>query len=136
MAHHYYLYGPQWLVEGAAQFLEAYTRDLVGAESIEKRIEYLDTSGGCDRNNIQEHIDDYGGRYCNYALGERFILAMYETIGREAVSEALRTLHEQTGYLNEHIIYYAFCRAFLPGWTTPSGPPTAAITAAPSWTQS
>ena len=36
IGHYYYLQGHSWLREGVANLLEAYTRDQIGVESIEK----------------------------------------------------------------------------------------------------
>ena len=118
IAHHYYLYGPAWLSEGAAQFLEAYTIARTGGEELEQRLAYLESSGGCDRENLQQHIDDYGGVSCSYVLGEKFLLAMHAALGQEAVSAALRDLYTQSlffVYLDEDTIYHAFLSNTPPG---------------------
>ncbi len=111
IGHHYYLVGPAWLTEGAAQFLEAYTLAQTGGDSLEQRLEYLESSEGCDRKNIQLQIEDWGGKQCDYYIGERFLLAMYAAMGREALSAALSDLHSQSltkPYLDEETIYQAF----------------------------
>ena len=111
IGHHYHLRGPAWLSEGVAQFLEAHTLAQTGGESLEQRLGYLESSGRCGRENIQQHIDDWGGEQCNYDLGERFLLATYAALGQEAVSAALRDLYIQSlffVYLDEETIYQAF----------------------------
>ena len=111
IGHYYRLHGPNWLSEGAAQFLEAYTLAQTGREGLERRLAQLESSGACSRENIQLHIDHYGGERCDYDLGEKFLLALYATLGEEAVSAALRDLYTQSlfsVYLNEEIIYTAF----------------------------
>ena len=118
IAHHYHLHGPAWLSEGAAQFLEAYTIARTGGEGLEQRLAHLESSGGCDRENLQQHIDDYGGVSCNYVLGEKFLLAMHAALGQEAVSAALRDLYTQSlffVYLDEETIYQAFLSNTPPG---------------------
>ena len=116
LGHLYHLLGPRWLVEGTADFLRSYTRDKIGEESIEQRLAHLESyeqsPGGCDKENIQQHLDDWRPSYCDYYLGEVFLLAMYTTIGAEGVSAALRdlqiqtTLYGSTGH--EDLIYQAF----------------------------
>ena len=111
LGHYYDLRGHRWLYEGAAQFLEAYTRERVGTETLEQRSANLVSAGGCGRTNIQQQLDDPAGRYCDYYLGERFMLAMYEALGRDVVSAALRDMYMQSLFfvdLNEDIIYQAF----------------------------
>ena len=118
IGHHYHLHGPAWLSEGVAQFLEAYTLAQTGGEELEQRLAYLASSGGCDRENIQQHIDDRGGELCNYDLGEKSLLAMYAALGQEAVSAALRDLYTQSlfsVYLDEETIYQAFLSNTPPG---------------------
>ena len=118
IGHHYYLKGPDWIKEGVAQFLEAYTLAQTGGEELEQRLTYLESSGGCDRENIQQHIDDRGGELCDYDLGEKFLLATYAALGQEAVSAALRDLYTQSlffVYLDEETIYYAFLSNTPPG---------------------
>ena len=118
VGHHYHLRGPTWLSEGVAQFFEARTLAQTGGESLEQRFAYLESSGRCGRENIQQHIDDWGGNQCNYDLGERFMLAMYAALGQEAVSAALRDMYAQSQffeYLDEETIFHAFLSNTPPG---------------------
>ena len=111
IGHYYDLYGPSWLSEGAAQFLEAYVIAQDGRVGLEQRLMTLESSRRCDRENIQQHIDDRGWAHCDYELGEKFILATHEAVGPETVSAALRELYERSQffeYLDEDTIYYAF----------------------------
>ena len=110
LAHHYYLHGPQRLKEGLANFLEAYTLAQIAGEGLEGRLTQLQAVD-CGREDIQQHIDRYGGGNCDYHLGEQFILGMYLTLGREPVAAAIRDLHAQSMrsvYLNEETIFHAF----------------------------
>ena len=118
IGHYYHLRAHQWLVEGTANFLEAYTLALTSteadrewfAEGIAERLMHLE-SRGCGRDNIRQHLDDHGGAQCSYDLGERFLLAMYIAVGPEAVSAALRELYTQSllfVYLDEDTIYHVF----------------------------
>ncbi len=101
LGHFYTPITPRWLSEGGAEFLTAYTRDKVGTESIEQRLAYLESPEGisretnCDKENIQQHLDDYRPDDCDYYLGEQFLLAMYTTLGEEGVSASLRNLFSQ-----------------------------------------
>ena len=111
VAHHYGLEGRPWLSEGVAQFFEAYMLARTGGQSLEERLASIDTYDRCERENIQQHIDDYGGRLCNYDLGEKFMLAMYAALGQEPMSAALRELYTKSllsVYLDEDTIYHAF----------------------------
>lgn len=110
ISHHYSLSGHPWLSEGAAQFIEAFTRDRLGVESISQRVAHLD-EGGCGRENIAAHIGEYGGDQCDYYLGERFFLAVHEALGQDVISAALRELYGRSQFfefLDEDTIYYAF----------------------------
>ena len=114
LAHHYYLNGPNWLSEGMANFLEAYAlahvNDPVPHTALQQRLSSLDATG-CGRDDIQQHIDDYGGENCDYNLGERFFLASYLALGQQPVAAAIRDLHAQsmrTIYLDEQTIFHAF----------------------------
>ena len=111
IAHYYHLYGPRWLVEGTANFLEAYVLDWTGAEKIDDRSEYLELNSACRKENIQQHIDNRGQPQCDYDLGEQFLYAMYRALGSEVTSAALRDLHAQSllnVYLSEDTIFHAF----------------------------
>ena len=111
IAHYYYLSGPRWLREGTANFFETYVLDRTGNESIEERRERLESDSGCDKDNIQQHIDDWAANQCDYDLGERFLLAMYANLGSKVMSAALRDLHARSmrlEYLSEDVIYHAF----------------------------
>ena len=117
LGHYYILNGHQWLVEGTAELMQAYTRHQLGTESIEQRIDELE-KGGCSKENIQQHIDDGGDDHCNYHLGERFMLAMYQGLGLDAVSAALGELYDLSQrfeYLDEDVIYQAFLSNAPPG---------------------
>ena len=117
ISHHYQLSGHPWLSEGAAQFLEAYTLDRLGMESIDRRIAHLN-EGGCGRENIAAHIREYGGEQCTYYLGERFFHAVYQVLGQDAVAAALRELYFRSmhfEFLDEDAIYHAFRANTPPG---------------------
>ena len=117
LGHYYSLNGHKWLVEGTAELMQAHTRHQLGTESIEQRIDELE-KGGCSKENIQQHIDDDRDNHCNYHLGERFLIAMYQGLGPNAVSAALGELYDLSQlfeYLDEDIIYQAFLSNAPPG---------------------
>ena len=124
--HLFYAYSsPRWLREGSAEFMTAYTRDKLGRESIEQRLAYLGSPEGmsretdCDKQNLQQHMDDYKPDSCDYYLGELFLLAMYTILGEEGVSAALRDLHSQVietrSSPHEDLIYQTFAKYAPPG---------------------
>ena len=105
VAHYYFRgnIGPQWLVEGGANFLELYTLERIGRLSIatsqssvwqlvEKRClnEGIDT---IQELNRRTNRDGFSPHSCAYVLGEYFLIRLYETIGKDALSAALRELH-------------------------------------------
>ena len=109
--HCYFNQESEWLVEGTASFLEAYTVARNGGETLEERLAYLESSSECDKENIWEHINPYSGGVCDYDLGEKFMLGMYGALGEEAVSAALRELYTLSRIferMNHDLIYYAF----------------------------
>ena len=112
MAHYYYLHAPFWLTEGVAQFLESYTIAGGNATEIEKRLMTLEEPiGDCNRDNIQQHLDNRGERHCYYHLGEKFMLGMYLTVGQETVAATLRDIYERSRFLerfDEEAVYQAF----------------------------
>ena len=164
---HYYFHGrnsPEWFREGAAEFLESYSlhvsdnASLRTAYSAAQRnvARYCSPSGVTNVVQWLEPPPDPTGvgvmgpdlrglGHCHYPLGESFILGMYEALGHEVVSPALRELYsvgESSGALvTEDEIYQAFLSNTPteqqdefrdlysrlhggppPGWT-PTGPP-------------
>ena len=121
LGHFYSPITPRWLSEGGAEFLEAYTRDKIGEESIEQRLAHLQSladSSSC-KENIQQHLDDYRPDACDYYLGEVFLLAMYAVLGEDGVSTTLRDLWTQIALYGstapDDLIYQAFEKYTPPG---------------------
>ena len=99
---HYYMkgtIGPTWLVEGGAEFFEAYVNDLTGTQDLkDRRIEVsqkvqsldIDLSG---LENIRHCT--YEGRHirCPYRMGENLLHGLFETMGEEAMRATLRELY-------------------------------------------
>ena len=128
---HYYLYGdigPQWLSEGGANFMAAYTRDRIGLENLRDRKptvrEVVESEcfavGISDIPELNERLlvdpDAFG---CNYSMGELFLLSMVETLGERATSAALRELYltsrSELRPVTEAEIYRAFLKHTPPG---------------------
>ena len=102
---HYYLpgrIGPHWLVEGGANFVEAYTLDAFGHRSLgeSKRVYSEAVKDQCTAHGIgnihQIHIhqmkggDEYQQGYrCGYPIGAHFLISMLEVLGKEPLSAAL-----------------------------------------------
>ena len=98
---HYYAYeAPRWFVEGFAEFMETYVEDQTGIRSIaDRRLELLQNDS-CFTDLEMENIRHYlfyltegGPPGCSYPFGENFMLAIFESIGEEAMSTALRELY-------------------------------------------
>ena len=122
---HYYLrggVGPTWLVEGGAEFVVSYVMDSIGVDSLEVR---LPTTRRLVRNNCHNQgvrsITKLNERYpeeydslvwCPYNLGEYFLHNLFDLMGEDAMSAALRDLlllHKSTGaQLTEEEIYQTF----------------------------
>ena len=118
---HYYLHyniGQFWLREGGAEFAEAYVNDQTGFHDLEDwktdpRLSYCFN----DYENIRhldymyEHIYRFrfggdGPLPCHYNMGEFFLLNIFEAIGNEAMSAALRELYlSNTEYLSSNEAY-------------------------------
>ena len=117
LGHYYVQSGARWLREGTANFLEAYTKAQSDGEELEERLEQLESTEGC-AENIWEHVNPYRGGICDYRLGERFILGMYATLGREVTAAALRELHAEGQIFeqpNHDSIFHAFNSKVPPG---------------------
>ena len=117
LAHHYLVTGSRWLVEGEANFLEAYVLAQTGGPQLDERLAYLESREGC-LDNIWQHVNPYRGGQCDYVLGEKFMLGMHEALGPQAVSAAFRELYTQSFLqepLNHDSIYYAFLSNAPPG---------------------
>ncbi len=95
--------GPIWLSEGAAEFMKAYVNHRKDLQTLDVRRAVLLRDSNCfDEIGIENirHFNYYLGQSdrpgwegCAYALGENFLLGLYDTIGRVAFVEALTDLY-------------------------------------------
>ena len=101
LAHFYFRIGPQWLVEGGADFLNLYTLNLTEGRSIDA--DYIDDQGNIaaacapdgSANVHGWNETGAGSNLCPYWLGRQFLRGMYRALGHEVVSSALRELYEK-----------------------------------------
>ena len=125
---HYYTHGPRWFSEGSAEFIQAYVNDRTGARALDdRRIEVLKEVQECIENGKENlrhlnYLEAAGGPLfgrCAYEMGENFLLAVFDLIGEEGMSSALRELYlsnrefsETSGssgqYASEERIYSVF----------------------------
>ena len=129
LAHYYFSGHRLWLTEGAAEFLDTYTRHVNEGTDLKARHEIVQeqVQRGCAEllgvSNIQEGLDYIGESstadiylepifLCQYPLGESFLLGMYNALGHEVVETSLRELHEKSlevdAELTEEEIYHVF----------------------------
>ena len=126
---HFYFTGtaPSWLIEGGADFIWAYTNDWLGLESIEDQ---LRTSAEYVRQScVERGIENIHGALdthdpspsfgCSFGMGRHFLISLFETLGEEAMSAALRELYLRSEHddirLTEEDIYQAFLKHTPPG---------------------
>ena len=103
---HYYFHGglPFWLVEGGADFLDAYVRHKTENSSIPSLFDGVQQSAEqCDslgaRSLHQRSISSPVGylikSQCDYVLGERLLLGLYLGLGHDVVSTSMQELHRK-----------------------------------------
>ncbi|MCY4529938.1 MAG: hypothetical protein OXD46_13010, partial [Chloroflexi bacterium] len=96
-----------WLVEGGADFVRVYREAWDGTEDWEGQVELLEGNEFAGRqwcvDNGVINIAALAGsgefeNPCSYALGQYFLTSLYNTIGEDAFSSAMRGFYE--GYLD------------------------------------
>ena len=136
-AHYYFIFAPVWFREGTAQLLEAYINDLKGVQdladrrsALSERVKAVCLDSEWKIENISHHtllveqlraseLTQYigglswPGECSHYLVGENFLLQVFNTIGQEGVSSALRELYmlwESGQHITEEDIYQAFLK--------------------------
>ena len=103
-AHYFLTSFPAWLIEGWAEFMAAFIRDRTGIQPTKDRRLHLEMTveSGCYAEGFENlhQLGNSEGFYlslgvssCNYSFGEYFLSRLYETLGEEALSSALRELY-------------------------------------------
>ncbi len=97
---HYYLYArPTWYAEGGADFAASYARHVTAGERVEatnspcaaaSSLDELERRLPADERDAQSDADLW---HCNYALGERLMLALYRKLGEEAFLQGWREIY-------------------------------------------
>lgn len=116
---HYYLGGfGDWLDEGSAEFLAAYTLHVSGKRSLDESdvLVQEELSRSCLLNGIDNLMESlyrksgFLSRQCHYPLGHAFMQGMYEGLGKETVSASLQELSRYGGTreAREERIYEVF----------------------------
>ena len=134
---HYYWHSnaPLWLTEGGADFLSSFTLDWNGYRPLPERKTLLGNNDvavlcqGRGVENLQYLITllaeqgyavhaDSPQFYCNYAVGEYFLINVYEALGEERAGRAWQELYllaeEEQRPATENEIYQAFLRNTSP----------------------
>ena len=104
--HYFFGFLPIWIVEGGAELVDAYIRDRKGIESIEDELLMLEDAldRACYEQGIPNllelaerdrfYVDD-SPLPCSYVFGEYFFLRLHQLLGKEALSSALREMHNR-----------------------------------------
>ena len=102
-AHYYFGIGPQWYVEGGANFIESYVRDRTGVESLNDRRlgvsrwvreRCKDFFGLGNLQDLNDFTQGQGWPHgCHYQWGELFLTELFEILGEEATGRALGEIH-------------------------------------------
>ena len=115
-AHYYSMGIHSWFNEGFADLAVTYTMTRVGLRSFAERENYLEEYDlpECIElgfRNIQELLDK-GGHAC---LGEFILVSLFNLLGEEAMSAALRELYLMSGEQGEEDFYRIFLKHTPPG---------------------
>lgn len=97
---HYFLYAePYWLAEGGADFAATYARHLTAGAPLESTNYPCDGATSLSELELRAPDDpdeaqaDPGLWRCNYYLGERLLLSLYQLLGEERFLQAWRALY-------------------------------------------
>ncbi len=124
---HYYSFGPHWLVEGGADFLERYTQHVNTGLDLQQELHQLELQIPCNNaENIHQYVlatewisaSIRAAKFCSYTFGNHFLLALYLELGQEMVSGALADLYRLAisgDEITEDVIYQALLSNTPPG---------------------
>ena len=116
LAHFYLNFGPEWLHEGGAEFLNSYTLNLTEGGTLDadyindQRLIAAECAPNGSANVHGWNETGAGANLCGYWLGRQFLRGMYRALGHEVVSSTLRELYEKDparGTMEDEI-YQAF----------------------------
>ena len=125
IAHYYLTNISPWMDEGGAHFLATYSAGVhegsvkqVHNNAAERLKESVGRCAESGASNIQEWLDETRAgpqsnssiAGCHYALGEAFLLGIYQSLGHEVVSSSMRELYNLKGKqrVDERDIYQVF----------------------------
>ena len=93
VAHYYWLFGPDWIVEGMAVIMEA----VIEGKRVGRRVRATYKPCGIVKNIMElEATEPSFGFLCDYWLGEGLFLDLMRRLGEDAFWEGARELHEIT----------------------------------------
>ena len=132
--HYFFAFFPKWIIEGGPELVDSYIRDRMGVESIEDKLLVLEgqVQRACYEQGIPNllELDRREGFYldesplrCTYVFGEYFFLSLFQLLGKEALSSALKEMHnrftltELDVRLRGKDIYLIFLNHIPPGKT-------------------
>ena len=121
-AHYFHTSIHDWFNEGFANLVVTYTMARLGLRDFAEREAYLEQHDlpGCAEQgfeNIRQLLERYSVNACTYALGEHFLVSLFNLLGEEAMSAALRELYlsgEEHGQSEEEA-YRVFLKHTPPG---------------------
>ena len=93
VAHCYWKSGEVWLDEGAAEFMGAFSERARTGVPLEPDNYPCGTASGIWELETRDYTRDAAGYVCNYALGERLFLDLYQTLGEDAFRRGFRKLN-------------------------------------------
>ena len=113
-AHYFHTSIHDWFNEGFANLVGMYTRDGPELQGAAERKDYLEehifpTCGELGFTNIQQLVIQ-GDYACSKDMGEHFLISLFELLGEEAMSAALRELYLMSGEQGEEDFYRIFLK--------------------------
>lgn len=127
LAHYYFSSAnlPLWLSEGTAEFLSSHVLHTGENHDLQYRVDraqkgveqYCTPNGITNIHQLYEAVTEVP-LPCYYLIGESFLWEMYNSLGSETVSSALREMYRMTAVrgwgLNEEEIYEVFLSSTPP----------------------